>query len=231
DGEREQREQLAAHAGDAEDDGAEHQAQRGGQQNRGRQRGKEWPAEAAGQKGRAIDAGAEEGTMAEREIAGIARQDVPRDRQDHPVEQQIEKGFIQGRHADPGQCSEDGTTTQDAEENSPVHDYTFPGRNSSMRISKEKETSGAQDGAKTAMANASLTPTMMPATRGPRALPSPPSITTAKTTPTQAKIWVGVRVKVSAKQMPATLDRATQTPARISESARWLMPKAAAIGP
>src|SRR3546814_1521232 len=58
---------------------------------------------------------------------------------------------------------------------------------------------------------------MMPATRGPSALPSPPSMTTANTTPTQEKICVGVSVKVSAKQTPATEASAMQTPDRSEE--------------
>ena len=81
------------------------------------------------------------------------------------------------------------------------------------------------------MVTASLTPMMMPAASGPTALPRPPSITAAKTTPTHAKICEGVSVKVSARQMPATAARAAHTPAKTSDRPFWLMPKAAAIGP
>ncbi len=61
-----------------------------------------------------------------------------------------------------------------------------PGRSSSITISSEKETIGAHDGAVTAIVTASLTPISAPATSGPSALPRPPSITAANTTPTQA---------------------------------------------
>ena len=48
------------------------------------------------------------------------------------------------------------------------------------------ETIGAHDGAVIAIVSASLTPMTMPATSGPTGLPSPPIITAANTTPTQA---------------------------------------------
>ena len=60
------------------------------------------------------------------------------------------------------------------------------GRSSSSAISSENDTSGAHDGEVNAIVIASLTPMTMPATSGPSALPSPPSITAANTTPTQA---------------------------------------------
>ena len=62
----------------------------------------------------------------------------------------------------------------------------FPGRSSRITISSVNETIGAHDGAVTAIVTASLTPITMPATSGPSALPRPPSITAAKTTPIQA---------------------------------------------
>ena len=85
-----------------------------------------------------------------------------------------------------------------------------------MKISSEKDTMGAHDGDATAMVIASLTPITTPATNGPSALPSPPSITAANTTPTQAKICDGVRVKVSARQIPATPASAAHTPTGLS---------------
>ncbi len=48
------------------------------------------------------------------------------------------------------------------------------------------DTSGAQDGAVTVIVIASLTPMTMPAISGASARARPPSITAAKTTPTQA---------------------------------------------
>ena len=68
------------------------------------------------------------------------------------------------------------------------------------------------------MVIASLTPMIMPATSGPSALPRPPSITAANTTPTQAKICDGASVKVSARHTPATPASAAQTPASSSAS-------------
>ena len=65
------------------------------------------------------------------------------------------------------------------------------GRSTSTRISKVNDTSGAQVGAMTAMVRDSLTPITSPAARTPSGLPSPPRITTAKTTPIHAKICDG----------------------------------------
>ena len=48
-----------------------------------------------------------------------------------------------------------------------------PGRSSSSTINSVKETIGAHEGEVTAMVTASLTPISMPASSGPRALPSP----------------------------------------------------------
>ena len=53
-------------------------------------------------------------------------------------------------------------------------------------MSSAKDTSGAQDGSATAIVSDSLIPMPMPATRGPRGLPRPPRMTTAKTTPIHA---------------------------------------------
>ncbi len=61
-----------------------------------------------------------------------------------------------------------------------------PGRNKRIAISSANDTSGAHEGAVTAMVSASLTPITMPASSGASARPSPPSITAAKTTPIQA---------------------------------------------
>ena len=62
----------------------------------------------------------------------------------------------------------------------------FPGRSTRMKISNVNETIGAHDGAVTAIVIASLTPITVPATNGPSALPRPPSITAANTTPIHA---------------------------------------------
>src|SRR5690606_34297265 len=105
-----------------------------------------------------------------------------------------------------------------------VHVPAFAGRNSSMTISSENDTMGAHEGDATAMVMASLTPMITPATSGPSALPSPPSITAANTTPTQAKICDGASVNISARHTPATPASAAQAPARYSDSRRALTP-------
>src|SRR5437868_6945599 len=72
----------------------------------------------------------------------------------------------------------------------------------------ENETSGAQEGAVSAIVIASLTPMTMPAMSGPSALPRPPSITTAKTTPAQAVPYIGVvRFQTAKISAPDPLDR------------------------
>jgi hypothetical protein len=93
-----------------------------------------------------------------------------------------------------------------------------------MPISSENETIGAHEGDATAMVTASLTPMITPATSGPSALPSPPSMTAANTTPTQAKICDGASVNVSARQTPASAASAAQPPASSSASQRALTP-------
>ena len=55
-------------------------------------------------------------------------------------------------------------------------------------INSENDTSGAHDGAVTAIVSASLTPMMTPATNGPSGRPMPPIITTANTTPTRDQL-------------------------------------------
>jgi hypothetical protein len=92
------------------------------------------------------------------------------------------------------------------------------------------DTSGAHEGEVTAIVTASLTPTTMPATSGPIALPSPPSMTTAKTTPTHPYICDGLMLLDSAMQMPATPVRAAQVPASRKPLRCWSMPNAAATG-
>jgi hypothetical protein len=93
-----------------------------------------------------------------------------------------------------------------------------------MPMSSENDTMGAHDGDATAMVTASLTPMMTPATSGPMALPNPPSMTAANTTPTHAKICDGASVKVSARHTPATAASAAQPPASSSDSERELTP-------
>ncbi len=60
------------------------------------------------------------------------------------------------------------------------------GFSNSSAISSVNDTIGAHDGAVMAIVKASLTPITTPATSGPSALPRPPIITAAKTTPIQA---------------------------------------------
>src|SRR3546814_19900396 len=114
--------------------------------------------------------------MPEGKVPRIPREDVPGQGQDHPVAEQVEKGLVEGRHAEPGHAGQQGPSTEDAD-NCFVHDYSFPGRNSSITISSEKLTLGAHAGASTDLAMASMTPLMMPPHIEPRALPKPPTIT------------------------------------------------------
>src|SRR3546814_19466561 len=88
--------------------------------------------------------------MPEGKVPRIPREDVPGQGQDHPVAEQVEKGLVEGRHAEPGHAGQQGPSTEDAD-NCFVHDYSFPGRNSSITISSEKLTMGAHEGAATAM--------------------------------------------------------------------------------
>ena len=53
------------------------------------------------------------------------------------------------------------------------------------------------------MVTDSLTPISMPASSAPSGLPSPPMITTANTTPSQAQICAGASVEISAMKAPA----------------------------
>ncbi len=185
DGEREQREQLAAHAPDPEDDRAErHPQQRGGERGGG-----ECPQErhvvAAGEQGGRVDPGAVECAVAEREVTGIPRKDVPRRGEHDPVEDEVEERLVERRRMEEGHRRERESGADDRGE-SPVRFQDRSGRRRSSAISSVNETIGAHDGEANAIVTASLTPITTPAASGPSAEPSPPSITAANTTPTHA---------------------------------------------
>ena len=49
---------------------------------------------------------AEEGAVAEREVAGVARQDVPRGGEHDPVRHQVEEGLVEGRQLEQRQAGQ-----------------------------------------------------------------------------------------------------------------------------
>ena len=106
DGERDEREELAAQPSHAEDHGAERDSQQRGDQRR------EWKCPekrhgiARGDKRRRIHAGAEKSAVSERKIARVAGQDVPRRRENDPVQHEIKERFIERREAKPGKRGE-----------------------------------------------------------------------------------------------------------------------------
>src|SRR5664279_3471496 len=153
-----------------------------------------------------------------------------------PVQHQVEQRIVEGGQAEPRQEGEQHASAEDQERRA-LHESLArrihaarPGRSTRMTMSSVNETIGAHDGAVTAIVIASLTPITVPAMRGARARPRPPSITAAKTTPIQAYICEGVSVEPSARQTPATLASAAQVPASSSAFSFWLTPKADAIG-
>ncbi len=183
--EREQREHLAAHAPQAKHHRAQRHADQRGEQRRRRQRPQERHVELAGEHRGRVHADAEERAVAEREIAAVARQDVPRRRQHDPVQHDVEERLVERRQAQERNGGERDARTCDRDERA-VGLQARPGRSSSNAISSVNETIGAHDGDTNAMVTASLTPITMPAVSGPSAEPSPPSITAANTTPTHA---------------------------------------------
>ncbi len=102
------------------------------------------------------------------------------------MQHQVEQRVVEGRQA---QLRHEGQRHARGEDDAGGVRFislSCPGLKSRITISSVNETIGAHDGAVTAMVTASLTPITMPATSGPSALPSPPSITAANTTPTHA---------------------------------------------
>src|SRR5436190_12223231 len=93
-------------------------------------------------------------------------------------ERLVERGQPEKWHPrqDDGECDEAGSHPH----------QNLAGRSRMMAMSSVNDTSGAQVGAVTAMVSASLTPMRTPASSGPIALPRPPIITPANTTPLQA---------------------------------------------
>ena len=76
-GEREEREHLAAHAADAEHDEAHGKRERRGDRGGGRQRPQERHVVARRERGRGVDARAEERAVPERDVTRVTGQDVP----------------------------------------------------------------------------------------------------------------------------------------------------------
>src|SRR5436305_5559038 len=109
--------------------------------------------------------------MTEREVARVAAQDVPRSREHHGVEQQIEKCLVERWQPeewhDREHCGEKHEAGGAAHQN-------FAGRKRMIAMSNVNDTSGAQVGAVTAIVTASVTPISTPARSGPSALPRPP---------------------------------------------------------
>src|SRR6185312_165417 len=111
----------------------------------------------------AIDAGAEEGGVAEAPIAGEAAEDRPARRHRDPEEDEIEEGDVIGRDAgrrnDQQQRGHHHEAGNDADA---IAGQIHRGLNSKKAINTENETSGAQDGLTTAMVSASQTPMSTP---------------------------------------------------------------------
>ena len=100
--------------------------------------------------------------------------------EDEIQERLVERGQTQKRYRQQHRAGDDQRADQ------PVRTTHVRGGQAAPGSSSENDTSGAQDGAVIAIVSASATPMTMPATSGPSALPSPPIITAAKTTPIQA---------------------------------------------
>src|SRR4029079_17678448 len=171
----------------------------------------------------------EERAVPEREIAGVAAQDVPGRSEHDPVEHDVKERLIERRQVQKRHDREQQARSGDPGER-PVQFQVRPGRSNSSAISNENDTIGAHDGEANVIVTASLTPTTMPAASGPSGEPSPPSITAANTTPTHAQICDGGSVNHMARHTPAMPASAPHTPASSSACARRLTPKAAAIG-
>jgi len=167
----------------AEHDEPDDERQHGSNGRGDRQRPQERHLVVRRERGRRIDARAEERAVSEREVARVAGQDVPRRGEHDPVEDEIEEGLVERRQA--GERHH-GQRRRDDHERDDCPDHVFPGRRSKSRISSVNETTGAHAGAVTAIVIASLTPITMPAASGPSARPGPPIMTTAKITPIHA---------------------------------------------
>ncbi len=100
-GQGQQREQLGPHRLDPEGHRAQQGAEQRGHQAGGRQGPQERDVEAGRQVAVVYDADAEEGAVAEREIAGVARQQVPRGGERDPVQHQVEDRLVEGRQPEP----------------------------------------------------------------------------------------------------------------------------------
>jgi hypothetical protein len=110
-----------------------------------------------------------------------------------------------------------------------VDPQSWPRLKSKIKINSVKDTKGAQVGAVMAMVKDSLIPTTRPAKSGAHAEAKRPIMTTANTTPIQAKICEGAKVKVNATQTPAHAAKPPHTPASPNDNWRALIPKAWAM--
>src|SRR5439155_7371914 len=124
-----------------------------------------WPAHFSCEHRGRVDPGAEKRRVAEGEITRVAAQDVPRGGEYHPVEDEVEEGFVKRRQPEEWHYGQENAGGENADQN-------FPGRKRSTAMRSENDTSGAHAGAVSAMVTASLTPTISPATSGPSGLPS-----------------------------------------------------------
>src|SRR5262249_34201624 len=134
-----------------------------------RQRRQERHAGAGGQRGRRVHPGAEEGAVAEAEVAGEAAQDRPARGEGDPGEDEGEERLVECRQPERGEERQGEAADGERRDGRPTpHAHTRSGRNSRTTIRSVKETSGAQVGAVSAIVTASLTPITTPATSGPR---------------------------------------------------------------
>ena len=142
-GEREEPEELSADSADAEDDRGDRGTEERRHQSGRRQRPEEWHVERRRERGRGVDAGAEEGGVAEAEVAGVAAEDVPAGRQGDPEEHQIEECLVEGRQPERRHERErdaDGDERHHRAEPGRAHNS---GRSSKIRIKSVNDTSGA----------------------------------------------------------------------------------------
>ena len=110
DRQRQQREQFAAHLPDPENDAAQRNAHPCCDQRGGGQRSEKRPPEAPGEGRGRVHPEPEERAVAEGKIPRIAGENIPRRRQDDPVEHEIQKRLVERRQADERDCEQQRAT-------------------------------------------------------------------------------------------------------------------------
>lgn len=186
DGERQETEELAPHTAHAKHHRGDAGAQQRGDEPGRRQSPQEGDAECGREGGRRVDARAEERGVAEAEVAGVPAEDVPARGQRYPEADQVQERLVEGRELQRRHQGQRGRGRQDEAERGREREAAHSsGRSSKIRIRSVNETSGAQPGAVTAIVTASLAAMKTEAASRPKALPSRPMITAAKTTPIQ----------------------------------------------